>query len=842
MAYGCGFRRFGNCAMAFAAASVAVHVCTSVEAKTVAWYRFEDAADGVTTQETVFTNTVDASLYPAYPAVCAFSKNGQYTKGGLSYGASHMPIFTNAFPALIALVDANDTKSVYENRSAVAMNMGKVNDNKNPSAAVFIDDHEDLRLQNGTIEFFARLPDATQSWRCLFSRIGGAYTDKQTTFRIHGQLFTTGNMYLILRVAALESEALRDDSGSVTNGVSYQASASFDESHIDDDRWHHIALVIDGEAKTVTLYVDYVARATVNYVGRLLYDEGFPFTFGADPQCTYFGSAEAIDEIRFSDEPLKPSQMLRYAPKTPSALTVFDESTLFYFPFEGKNEDVTVGAGDMANPITYNPFLRNCAVRSEYFGVDASFYAKSTNGGQYDPTSDASDIPAASTRQGLRSQSSTANAQSLHSVTNGTGAGFLRSAVLPATITAADLCSGNFTVECFMKMSESGYMADTNQCQLLCLWNGFQVKTICRDSQWNNGMLQFAVGKTDLHNARDSSATKNVADGRWHHVAVVYDKDEDRAEAYIDYELVLWADSVVMEMTAHNSYYNGFMIGGSYWNDRHPGNVWFDDVRISRGALRPHRFITRLAAEPDVLASASFDGSLAVAPYTNFFGDAWIAMPSAAGGAAPGGSAAHVARVIAEGRNGKVWTDRNSGSLAVNGGTVVYPGRRLLADEDEFTVEFFMRAETAAAGTGVMRVNRGTSAEMSNAVTWALSFADADGRLKVNVDTDASEGQSHAFSGETFSDGKWHHVALAFAREGDDTLVRLYRDAAECGEWLAKGHLITQPRLMNFMIGGSEDGAAGFIGNIDELRVSPGVVDPERLLAPVFRGMTVVVR
>lgn len=842
MEAGCGFCRFIIRVTAFAAAPVAVLVSAAVEAKTVAWYRFEEAPGGVTTRETVFTNSVDASLYPAYPAVCAFSSNGQYAKGALSYDSSHMPIFTDAFPSSIALVDANDTKSVYDNRSAVAMNMGKVNDNTNPSSAVFIDDHEDLRLQNGTIEFFARLPDTANGWRCLFSRIGGAYKDERTTFRIHGQLFGSGNMYLILRVAALDGEALCDDDGSVTNGVSYQASASFAESHVDDDRWHHIALVIDGEAKTVTLYVDYVARATVNYAGRLLYDEGFPFTFGADPQCTYFGSAEAIDEIRFSDEPLLPSQMLRYAPSTPSTVTVVDESTLFYFPFEGLNEDVTVGTDDMANPIAYNPFLKNCAVKSEYFGVDAAFYAKSTNTDQYNPMVATSDLPAASTRQGLRSPLAIANAQSLHSVTNGTGEGFLRSVVLPATITAADLCSESFTVECFMKLPESGYMADENQCHLLCLYGGFQVKTICKGDQWNNGMLNFMVGKTDLLNARGASATKCVADGKWHHVAVAYDKYENRAEAYIDYELVSWADSVDMDLSAHNSYYNGFMVGGSYWNDRHPGDVWFDDVRVSRGALRPHQFITKLAAEPDVLASASFDASLAAAPYTNFFGDACIALPSPLGGAAPGLSAAHPARVIAEGRNGTIWTDRNSGSLAVNGGTVVYPDRWLLADADEFTVEFFMRTETAAVDTGIMRVNRGTSTEMTNAVTWALSFADDEGRLMVKVDTDALEGQAYAFSGETFADGKWHHVALAFAHEGCDTLVRLYRDAAECGEWRATGHLITQPRLMNFMIGGSEDGAAGFAGNIDELRVSPGVVEPERFLSPVFRGMTVVVR
>ena len=140
-----------------------------------------------------------------------------------------------------------------------------------------------------------------------------------------------------------------------------------------------------------------------------------------------------------------------------------------------------------------------------------------------------------------------------------------------------------------------------------------------------------------------------------------------------------------------------------------------------------------------------------------------------------------------------------------------------------------------------MRVNRGTDTDVTNAVTWALSFADSSGNLRLKVDTDAATGQTHDFTG-SFADGIWHHVAIRFAGDGDDSAVTLFKDAVPVGSWNVSGRLLTKPALMNFMMGAGEDETAGFAGLIDELRVSPGIVDSALFMTPFRRGSIILVR
>ena len=53
--------------------------CAVAQAKTIAWYRFEEEPFGtVTTGDTIFTNTLDATKYPAYARVMTGSLNNKY--------------------------------------------------------------------------------------------------------------------------------------------------------------------------------------------------------------------------------------------------------------------------------------------------------------------------------------------------------------------------------------------------------------------------------------------------------------------------------------------------------------------------------------------------------------------------------------------------------------------------------------------------------------------------------------------------------------------------------------------------------------------------------------------
>jgi hypothetical protein len=78
-------------------------------AKVIAWYRFEENPSGTgTSGETVFTNTIDAAKYPAYPRVCTANGNNKYNPANpkvLTSSHERMPVYTNAFPSDVSICD-----------------------------------------------------------------------------------------------------------------------------------------------------------------------------------------------------------------------------------------------------------------------------------------------------------------------------------------------------------------------------------------------------------------------------------------------------------------------------------------------------------------------------------------------------------------------------------------------------------------------------------------------------------------------------------------------------------------------------------------------------------------
>lgn len=809
-------------------------------AKTVAWYRFEEATSGVTTQTSVFTNTIDATKYPAYPAVCAFNGNNKYTKAGLSYTAADMPISTNAFPSTIALTTPGEPEPAVDNNGALAINMDRPGQRGNPVGTLLIDDDPELRLKTFTIEFYARLADMAQEWRCLFCRTAHAYGIEPILLR--GQVNGAGQVYLQYDFRAV-ADPLVDDKGFVTNSVKYSNTVSGSDN-MDNDRWRHFAFVVDGAAHKGRIYIDHVEKASFAYEGDICYDAGYPFAFGANPQCSYYGCSEAIDEIRISDVALAPEEMLNYGRKKAKCSAV-DGNTLFYLPFEGSQEPVTLGDGDMSVPVTYVPFYANEAVNPLYASVDARTANLAKTANPAVPSSDP-DVPTEGERFGLRGQVFTENETAVHILTNAVSS-YAQPVVIPEDkFNQAQLASDSFTVEMYFKAITPGFMATTAQCHFFTMVNVFAIKTQ-ENAVWNSGWIDAAVGSTSLRRphsiATQQTCVPGYCNGQWHHLAVVYDKPNHRAEFYLDYQRVLWSDEVTgVSESRHANYYDGILIGGSFWTERSVGNMLFDEVRISRGALRPHQFLTTKPIEPDMLAVASFENDLLMMPYTSFFGETGIASAFTASGTSPTFDLQRPARILTEGRNGSIVTDSNRRSLKFDGGKVTYENRALLADTDEFTVQFFMKAPSALPGAGIARVNRESATDVANSVMWALSFADATGALSLKVDTTAEEGQVHAFSGASFADGAWHHVGLQFVRNGGDTVVNLYRDAALVGAWNVAGRLLTNPFAMNFMLGAGEDPSAGFTGWIDELRVAPGVVAPEKFLTAFHNGLAIILR
>ncbi len=95
----------------------------------------------------------------------------------------------------------------------------------------------------------------------------------------------------------------------------------------EDDEWHHVAVVRDADANTYTLFVDYIAEASIEYSSGSVKSE--PLAIGAGYGWTnQRGFIGAIDDLRISDEALVPSEFLVPEPGTMALLGI--GSLLFY--------------------------------------------------------------------------------------------------------------------------------------------------------------------------------------------------------------------------------------------------------------------------------------------------------------------------------------------------------------------------------------------------------------------------------------------------------------------------------------------------------------------------------
>ena len=812
--------------------AVAILTAMGVQAKTVAWYRFEDF-DGPVTKDTVFTNSVDASKYPMYTGVCNFGGNSKYAKSKLTDTPEYMPFMTNGF----STVEVRDpaTGRFYPNAGAVSVNSTRCDAHEDPHAELFIDDEESLRLQTFTLEFFMRQPDVTTGFRCLACRAGGVYNGANETFRLEMSVLGGGATYFnTLQFATVEGEPLYDAKGNVTNSTVNKVSPSSGTNHFDDGKWHHIAIVVDGAEKKVTFYSDYAQHGSATYTGNLLYQPGYPFSFGGHPQCTYFNCPADFSEIRISDEALAPAQMLRYAPPRSQYASVVDDRTLLYFPFEGSDEPVTVGE-EMKTPVTYTPYLANCAAVGPFSGVDAKIGNRSATTPN-DPQC-VDDIPNESVRFGLRSEESDANAQAVHITTNGVeDCNYARPIVVHTSDNVQqDLFGDSCTFEAFFKMPPTGITAPGLQIHLFALWSCFSIMTK-ENGDWDQRRIWSQFNGNNL----DGSSISGFNDDKWHHVAFVYDKALQRGDLYLDYKWRTSRTDPNINPTPHKSYINDLILGGSYWgSDRWFVNFKFDEVRVTRGALRPYEFLTSRAVETSDLAYAGFDGDFLISPYADFFSAA-VASAFTAEGAAPTIDRHRPGTIIHEGKDGPVVKQKNRGAIRFAGGQLVYPDHGIVTDQADQTVQFFVKSSAAVAGAGLVRVNR-DSKDALGAPSWAVSFADAAGNLALAVDTDALTGQAHTFAAPV-ADGAWHHVAITFAKTGADTQATLYRDYVAVETHTFTGGLLTRFRDTNLMLGAGDVANAGFDGWIDELRVTPGVLPPERFLWAEQVGLMIFLR
>jgi hypothetical protein len=219
------------------------------------------------------------------------------------------------------------------------------------------------------------------------------------------------------------------------------------------------------------------------------------------------------------------------------------------------------------------------------------------------------------------------------------------------------------------------------------------------------------------------------------------------------------------------------------------------------------------------LVRGSFEENLIAEPYEGFYPKGQ--QLSTASGSAPTFAAERPGRFITDGVDGELLLARNRRSLSFNGGVVDFGVRDLLSEAKTFTVECFIKTVTKSVGAGLLRYGETTG--------WMLGVGDSNGSLAVSLDADPQTRQSYVFDGSGVSDGKWHHIAAVFDSRDENVKVSLFRDYRKVGEWTAVGRL-SQPVGAGLRLGLAFDDAVPFVGAIDELRITSGVLTPDRFM------------
>jgi hypothetical protein len=250
----------------------------------------------------------------------------------------------------------------------------------------------------------------------------------------------------------------------------------------------------------------------------------------------------------------------------------------------------------------------------------------------------------------------------------------------------------------------------------------------------------------------------------------------------------------------------------------------FDEIRITKKALRPCEFLTALPKEnTDVLAWYSFENdSLANGVYD-----------AAIGAGALNGSAAFFSKT--PGGAHELWNSSkakirdNFTSLSFSGGKAIWP-RNSLLERDDVTIEFFARQNASSPNAGLVTLLNSASGTNSTALAasdaiWSIRIG-SDGRTP-EVLVNNGSAQTVAFPAGSALDGGWRHYAVAFVPNGAGTTVKLF-----CDETLVKTDTITGTLAIPSVtggaipvVGGTSGGAdAAFNGAIDEVRITAGEV------------------
>lgn len=759
-------KRLNQILMAGVFAVLSFLMAPSASAETLLWYHFDE---GTIDQKAAYGATVVNAVGSSYNGtIDCYLDTKEF-----GWNNNVLPVYRTAFPENVKLYDPV-SKTVRANNMALEF---KTYSNQNmPCSAVRIGNGSDLKPKNFTIEMFIK---ATATSACGERLLNSAAWD----------LYANGG-------------------GSGNGRFQYKNQTStVNGQALCDLKWHHVAVVKnDGR---ISFYEDYKETHYLTGQSDVDYSTVVDVVLGAKLNSNWGGWQGLMDEVRVSDVALSPSQFLRMS------IAKWDADPDVYFHFSG--EDYNLEAfGALAHLATNlysyanlnsNGSLPNDAIayqpgnKLEWHGTYGAKPALMTSG-----------LAGELVRQGITNTEE--RMESIGLQFNANQQKLVDYDAYSARIWVDDptdktLAADSFTCECFIKylsapekkiqyiMYQFGG-AGGNRCNSWLLSQNYGIYGKFTGQFWyhdEDNALQSATIP------EDTTKRVGIADGEWHHIAFVYDKENKKASVYLDYQLYGCKEGVtLLDEPAPNADDRRIEIGDGYgdaWmNTAYQMNGCFDEIRITRRALDPQEFLTTIpVATGKTIFWAGLDADMTTLPYP---------------GVSPAGVVAQATAALTGRQKKFKYLDEESAeiekktgkSLDLNGGKVDFGRNLMLETERTVTVEFLARINSRTAGAKLVDFKVGDNS------VWSVS-ADA-----IPV-------------------GMWHAVALKV--DASAATQTLFVDGVQ-----VSSASVTVPDPIagsSFSIGDT-----GVVGQLDEVRVSRGLLAAEELFRVDQTGLMLLFR
>ena len=800
----------------------------TASAKTLAWYKFSEQADGVQATGPIIDSSGEG-------------KDGTVVSvKGTSEGmdATLAPTYRSAFGCRV-----QDPVSGARWMSGASLDFAAVGAQSSQTGAVvkvanFIGSSAPA-FDSVTVEALVCTTGATCN---VFAPIVGLLHSETSALAEHWSLLMTADGHVATRFCG------RISWGAAGGGFSSGKHV------INDGRWHAVALVHDADevngenTPTWRVYVDGELDATyTDGTKSESYNANVPLYIGGYSQVAGRVFNGLIDEVRISDVALAPEMLLRVERTKP-----IDADTLAYISFDrlpGRGSGVV----DNVNEVPGGPA----------FVLSKSTQAQPGDG----PIPDyefVSDRPCETVANGRFAPDANVNGTALRLLTsaktNGVGiAG-----------RSAPYLKDSFTAEIFFKSEEpftGGWSAP--RALLRCgpaghfpLWLKLGTRLILLYNSWDADKGGYVA------RSREVGSNGEFYDGAWRHFAVVYDRPARRMALYVDRMLRCIDEDVDLEPTDYM-----FMINANRTADSTGYfSGWIDEFRFTKRALAPNEFLCPAndgeESEPETLLRASFENDWKTTSGWGKLADA-ITVDSVSF------ASSEKMRLAGD----MIWTNQAEGAACMTNRFAVRLDRGYVGfpefppyEGKDLTVELFAKLKSWDATANIFRLVYGDNPAYTDAPICALYPVTASGgaplsslQVRAAFTTNYVGGSaintsetgtdwfplSFAETGRNPCDGRWHHLALVFSAFEDDaglekTRTTLYVDGLKGGEMDHCGHLpfrsVHSPRLRLAL--GSSIGTPRMNAFVDEVRVTARALQPsEFLTATRFRrGLLLVVR